>query len=355
LFTIFNTESLAKLRALKADPNSDPELVKSTAIQCRAEAFEMGKIAGQQATKALFKYPNSLEFEKVYDPIFLLSKKRYIGAYFSKSTVTMDFIESKGVVTKRRDTFPLLKEAYTTGIDLLVHKERQGLAEYKIYLKDLVNSIHTGSAATLDLQKFIITKKLNAEYKSKTLDNNKGPFKVTRVSKDRLELTIKFPSSVNISGINQDVIITYENPNTQSFTIKTEKVLLQEETNEIVAKLTTPVPESFQAGKTSRSCPNVRLSNTLCPTNIPHVVLSEKIGKRDPGNKPRSNDRIPYIFVKKDHLKKTSPVFKKVEDPVYAAKHNLKIDPQYYIDHLKTPICELLGHFLDDPEKLFSV
>lgn len=33
------------------------------------------------------------------------------------------------------------------------------------------------------------------------------------------------------------------------------------------------------------------------PTKIPHKVLAERMGKRDPGNKPVSNDRIPYCYI----------------------------------------------------------
>jgi len=34
------------------------------------------------------------------------------------------------------------------------------------------------------------------------------------------------------------------------------------------------------------------------PKGIAHKVLADKIGEKDPGNKPKANDRIPYLFVK---------------------------------------------------------
>ena len=34
------------------------------------------------------------------------------------------------------------------------------------------------------------------------------------------------------------------------------------------------------------------------PTKIAHKVLAERIGERDPGNKPQINDRLAYIYIK---------------------------------------------------------
>jgi DNA polymerase elongation subunit (family B) len=35
------------------------------------------------------------------------------------------------------------------------------------------------------------------------------------------------------------------------------------------------------------------------PESIAHKVLADRMGERDPGNKPQSNDRIPYCFIDK--------------------------------------------------------
>ncbi len=39
------------------------------------------------------------------------------------------------------------------------------------------------------------------------------------------------------------------------------------------------------------------------PNAIAHKVLADKMGERDPGNKPASNDRIPYCFMDESNLK----------------------------------------------------
>tara|TARA_B100000900_G_scaffold371407_1_gene350610 strand:- start:1569 stop:5540 length:3972 start_codon:yes stop_codon:yes gene_type:complete len=46
------------------------------------------------------------------------------------------------------------------------------------------------------------------------------------------------------------------------------------------------------------------------PQSIPHKVLADRIGERDPGNKPKANDRIPYAYVEVDD-KPTLVGFKK--------------------------------------------
>ena len=38
------------------------------------------------------------------------------------------------------------------------------------------------------------------------------------------------------------------------------------------------------------------------PTKIAHKVLADRIGSRDPGNKPIANDRIPYVYIKIDNI-----------------------------------------------------
>jgi DNA polymerase elongation subunit (family B) len=39
------------------------------------------------------------------------------------------------------------------------------------------------------------------------------------------------------------------------------------------------------------------------PNQIAHKVLADRLGERDPGNKPQSNDRIPYCYIDSSNLK----------------------------------------------------
>lgn len=90
------------------------------------------------------------------------------------------------------------------------------------------------------------------------------------------------------------------------------------------------------------------------PGKIAHKVLAERIGERDPGNKPQVNDRLPYVFIQVDSKteKKTSKdkVLQKdrIEIPDYVKKNNLKIDYHFYITHqIMQPILQLYALVLE--------
>lgn len=82
------------------------------------------------------------------------------------------------------------------------------------------------------------------------------------------------------------------------------------------------------------------------PTRIAHKVLAERIGDRDPGNKPQINDRIPYVYVKVDKKDVKEKVLQgeRIEPPEYVKKHNLKIDYGHYItNQIMKPILQVYG------------
>jgi DNA polymerase delta subunit 1 len=66
-----------------------------------AEAMELGKEAANRISQ-IFKKPIKLEFEKVYYPYLLISKKRYAGVYYTRPE-KYDKIDTKGMENVRRD------------------------------------------------------------------------------------------------------------------------------------------------------------------------------------------------------------------------------------------------------------
>lgn len=86
--------------------------------------------------------------------------------------------------------------------------------------------------------------------------------------------------------------------------------------------------------------------------NLPQVVVAKKITERDPGNTPRSNDRMNYVFIDTSILK-VQPLYMKVEDSEYAKQHNLPLDVEYYVNYMSKPLSEFLTLFIKDPEQLF--
>jgi DNA polymerase elongation subunit (family B) len=88
-------------------------------------------------------------------------------------------------------------------------------------------------------------------------------------------------------------------------------------------------------------------------TRIVHAVLADRIAERDPGNKPQSNDRIPYVY----KIVEGTPKLQgdRVETPEYLTKHNLPMDYLFYVtNQIMKPTLQFLEHITDDSDKIFS-
>ena len=260
IFLEFNTELTMKYSSECEKYNTDnisekdQKYLDSLKTECIKESMILGKEAADAATKELFIYPISLEYEKVYCPLLMLSKKRYIGKLYENDASKEKKQDSKGVTIKRRDGFKLLRDLYQQILDVLMEnnstKERVREKVTKIVntvIKHLING-------DIDIDDLTITKAYKGNYKNE---------------------------------------------------------------------------------------------------NIPHVALAAKIKERDPGNAVKPSDRVSYVFI--DTLSnRNEPQYKKVEDPKYATEHSLKLDLEYYINAFKTPISEIIGLILENPEKLFD-
>ena len=78
------------------------------------------------------------------------------------------------------------------------------------------------------------------------------------------------------------------------------------------------------------------------PQQIAHHVLAERIGKRDPGNKPKPGDRMRYMFFVNSDKKALNG--EKIETPEYIKSKKLKIDYSYYVtNQLMKPLQQLFG------------
>lgn len=83
------------------------------------------------------------------------------------------------------------------------------------------------------------------------------------------------------------------------------------------------------------------------PQQIGHWVLGDRIGKRDPGNKPKPGDRIKYVFVTNPNKKALTG--DKIETPEFITQNNLTIDYVHYItNQLMKPLQQLFGLAIED-------
>lgn len=82
----------------------------------------------------------------------------------------------------------------------------------------------------------------------------------------------------------------------------------------------------------------------------PHVMLAERVAKRDPASAYQPGDRIPYVFTQSKD--KNALQGDKCEDPEYVKTHpNLKIDSLYYLDHqISKPLYSIFELTVKDPK-----
>jgi DNA polymerase elongation subunit (family B) len=204
--------------------------------------IELAKEAGELATTFL-KDPHDLEYEKTFMPFCLLSKKRYVGMLYEEDPHKCKR-KSMGIVLKRRDNAPIVKDVYGGIIDILMKQQniQQSISFLDQMLNDIVNQ-------TIPIHKLIISKSLRSFYKN--------------------------------------------------------------------------------------------------PKQIAHKVLADRMGQRDPGNKPGPGDRIPYVYILTS--KKKDLQGNKIENPHYIKEKKLKIDYGFYItNQIMKPVLQIYSLVLND-------
>ena len=78
------------------------------------------------------------------------------------------------------------------------------------------------------------------------------------------------------------------------------------------------------------------------PNQIGHKVLADRIGEREPGNKPKPGDRIKFVFICNDDKK--SLMGERIETPEFIINNKIKIDYNHYItNQLMKPLQQLYG------------
>ena len=78
------------------------------------------------------------------------------------------------------------------------------------------------------------------------------------------------------------------------------------------------------------------------PQQIAHRVLADRMGKRDPGNKPKPGDRIKYVYVVNPDKKALQG--EKIETPEFIIEKKIPIDYTHYItNQLMKPLQQLFG------------
>ncbi|KAL7719301.1 DNA polymerase [Entamoeba marina] len=135
--------------------DTDSVMVKFGTKDLR-ESIELGKEAAKFVTQR-FPPPINLEFEKVFYPYLLISKKRYAGLFYNNAD-KYDHLDTKGIETVRRDNCQLVKYVLDNVLNkILLESDVNGAIQFT---KDTIAQLLQNK---LDLSLLIISKALSKE------------------------------------------------------------------------------------------------------------------------------------------------------------------------------------------------
>jgi DNA polymerase elongation subunit (family B) len=130
-----------------------------TGRESRIATIELTGEAGHLVSQVL-KAPHDFEFDKVYDPLLMFSKKLYAGRMFENEKKPDDFVyKYMGISIKRRGNAPLVKTVYGAAMNTVLEK-RDVVGAAEIVLRGVQDLVE----GRTKMGQLIITKSLKAEY-----------------------------------------------------------------------------------------------------------------------------------------------------------------------------------------------
>ena len=122
-------------------------------------SIEIAQSACHTVSKFL-KQPHDFEYEKTFMPFCLLSKKRYVGIKY-ETDPNKGKRNEMGIVLKRRDNAPIVKDVYGGVIDILM--KECNVQKAIEFVNQCLQEIVDGQVS---MEKLIITKSLRSFYKN---------------------------------------------------------------------------------------------------------------------------------------------------------------------------------------------
>ena len=122
-------------------------------------SIEIAQSACHTVSKFL-KQPHDFEYEKTFMPFCLLSKKRYVGIKY-ETDPNKGKRNEMGIVLKRRDNAPIVKDIYGGIIDILM--KECNVQKAIEYVNQCLQQMVDGNVS---MEKLIITKSLRSFYKN---------------------------------------------------------------------------------------------------------------------------------------------------------------------------------------------
>lgn len=135
----------------------------------RRDTFEMATLCGEKLTNEVFKRPPiEMEFEKVFQPFILLTKKRYIANKYEnmKDPFQLKGVDAKGIALTRRDYCQMVKKCYKEIIDTIMNDTttddpiQKSISVFKRWIKQI-------DSYKVDVDDLVVSALLAKSYKTK--------------------------------------------------------------------------------------------------------------------------------------------------------------------------------------------
>jgi DNA polymerase elongation subunit (family B) len=250
-------------------------------IENRKDTFKLAIECGDKITEMFNRPPINLEFEKIYGPFVLLTKKRYIGNKYEDVDNPMKIKEvtTSGIAITKRNYCNMVKKCYREIIDTTMNTSD---LEYAINIyKSFVDKIDNYQISQEDL---IISAQIGKEYSCS-------------ICKKKTEWIIKCKNKI------RSKICNTLNP------------------------------------KMLSNCSNCNFKfECLHKFSLGHINLAQKFLYRN--DEICVGDRIQYIFVESNN--KDAAKSELTEDPSYAKNNGIKYNRGCYLEQLAKSI---LGFF----------
>jgi hypothetical protein len=136
----------------------------------RIDTFKLATLCGDKLTDEIFdRPPIVLEFEKVFQPFVLLTKKRYIANKFEnmKDPFQLKGIDAKGIALTRRDYCQMVKKCYREIIDSIMDSKLSSIEAVNKSLNIFKEYISNIESYKIDINDLVVSAMLAKSYKTK--------------------------------------------------------------------------------------------------------------------------------------------------------------------------------------------
>ena len=299
--------------------------------------IDLGLESGEYVTKHL-KKPQDLEYEKVFYPFVIFTKKRYFGNKY-ETDVTKYKQTSMGIVTKRRDNPNIVKIIYSGVIDAILNKENIEVAK-EYFIAEVVKLL----AGHVDIKELIVSKSLKSRAKYKN---------PTTIAHQVLADRINDRDPGTGPQANDRVPYVYRDFDKIkcSFDGCKKKMNKKECKCRTCLKLYCPEHLKNHRKLCKRICRFCKKTDGLKRCIIclgyycDECMIKHKTKEDKKGN-------ITYDKCKKE-LQEKALQGDLLEDPKYAVENKVPLDYRYYLDHqIKTPVLQIFDLVMDDAESL---